>query len=303
MNYYELQPENNHFSDVMIDVTHRCNMSCKNCYIPNRKIADLDMNKTIDALAKFPKRTMIRIVGAEPTMRNDLPEFIKRIRKIGHRATMLTNGLRLANDRYCKILKSSKLTHVYLSLNGVDNDDWYEQIDELRCADKKIKALKNLVTNKFLIDTGTIIIKGINDEAISRLLHLYKKVGIVNTVCRIKNIGQLGNYMKTENYTMEELIKLVSEQANISMDHINKWRKIPIYQNEEIEEESFYVPLVEPKLGQLFHRSGIWFKIANWNSTNPEGIPFPNNTRRGRLTENFTIAPFFEHVKNNEFGY
>jgi len=42
MNYYELPPEQNHFSDVVIDITHRCNMNCKNCYIPNREIPDLD---------------------------------------------------------------------------------------------------------------------------------------------------------------------------------------------------------------------------------------------------------------------
>ena len=36
-NYYELEPENNIFQDVVIDVTHRCNMNCKNCYIPIEK--------------------------------------------------------------------------------------------------------------------------------------------------------------------------------------------------------------------------------------------------------------------------
>ena len=33
--YYELDPEDNHFTDVTADVTHQCNMTCQNCYIPN----------------------------------------------------------------------------------------------------------------------------------------------------------------------------------------------------------------------------------------------------------------------------
>ena len=132
MQYYELDPEHNHFSDVMVDVTHRCNMSCKNCYIPNRNIPDLDADILIETIKKFPNKTMIRVVGAEPTMRKDLPQLIRRIRETGHRATLLTNGLRLASDRYVKELKSNRLSHIYLSLNGVDNDDWYEEIDELR---------------------------------------------------------------------------------------------------------------------------------------------------------------------------
>ena len=39
--YYELEPENNTFTDVTADVTHQCNMTCSNCYIPNRDIPDI----------------------------------------------------------------------------------------------------------------------------------------------------------------------------------------------------------------------------------------------------------------------
>ena len=39
-----------------------------------------------------------------------------------------------------KTLKQHGLTHCYLSMNGADNDDWYEQIDEMRCATKKVKV-------------------------------------------------------------------------------------------------------------------------------------------------------------------
>ena len=41
--YYELDPEDNHFTDVTADVTHQCNMTCQNCYIPNRDIPDMDI--------------------------------------------------------------------------------------------------------------------------------------------------------------------------------------------------------------------------------------------------------------------
>jgi molybdenum cofactor biosynthesis enzyme MoaA len=315
MNYYELAPDQNHFSDVMIDVTHRCNMTCKNCYIPNRNIPDMDIDKMIEAISKFPERTMIRIVGAEPTVRKDLPEIISRIRETGHRATLLTNGLKLGNNNYVARLKNAGLNHVYLSLNGVDNDAWYEQIDELPCADRKINALKNLQTNKFVIDTGTIIVKGINDEAPARLLHLYKNLDIKHALCRIKNVGKLGRSMFDDdagehrltvntNYTMDGLIKLIAEQVGVSVDYIESWRHRPIYQNTEPEESSFIFPLDHSNKKRFMHKSGIWFKIADWNTFgNSDGVPLPNNKRRGRLTENFTVAPMAEHVKLNEGEY
>ena len=114
LNYYELEPENNHFNDVCVDVTHRCNMKCKNCYVPNREIPDMDIDKLIDCLSKFPKRASIRIIGAEPTMRSDLPDIISRIKALGHRQILLTNGLRLARSGYVEKLKKAELTHVYL---------------------------------------------------------------------------------------------------------------------------------------------------------------------------------------------
>ena len=315
MKYYELNPEDNHFSDVMVDVTHRCNMTCKNCYVPNRQIPDMDADKLIETIKKFPKRTMIRVVGAEPTMRKDLPQLIRRIKETGHRATLLTNGLRLANENYVKTLKQNKLTHVYLSMNGADNDDWYEEIDELRCATKKIQALKNLVKNNFIIDTGTIIVRGVNDQAISRMLAVYEHAGVKNVLCRIKNVGKLGRSMFDEslgghvvtidtNYTMDGLIKLASEQTGLSIDYINYWRNKPIYENDDPEETSFVFPLNPNAEGKPFHKSGIWFKLANWDTLhNPDGVPLPGNTRRGRLTEDFKVAPMAEHVKLNEYNY
>ena len=303
-NYYEQEPEQNTFQDVIIDVTHRCNMNCKNCYIPNRDIPDMDIDLMIDAISKFPKRTMIRIIGAEPTMRNDLGEMISRIRKTGHRCTLLTNGLRLAKESYVQHLKHSGLTHCYLSMNGADNDDYYEQIDELRCATKKVAALENLQRNRFIIDTGTIIVKGINDDVVERMLALYKRVNVNNVICRIKNVGDIGRSMADQdNYTLEELVTLVAKQTGLSEDYIYSWRNKPIYQNDEPEVDSFMFPMDPESEGKFMHKSGVWFKIANWKGEEGQDIPLRNNKRRGRLTPEFKVAPFFEHVKMNEGGY
>jgi len=303
-NYYEQEPEQNTFQDVIIDVTHRCNMNCKNCYIPNRDIPDMDIDLMINAISKFPKRTMIRIIGAEPTMRNDLGEMISRIRKTGHRCTLLTNGLRLAKESYVQHLKHSGLTHCYLSMNGADNDDYYEQIDELRCATKKVAALENLQRNRFIIDTGTIIVKGINDDVVERMLALYKRVNVNNVICRIKNVGDIGRSMADQdNYTLEELVTLVARQTGLSEDYIYSWRNKPIYQNDEPEVDSFMFPMNPESEGKFMHKSGVWFKIANWKGEEGQDIPLRNNKRRGRLTPEFKVAPFFEHVKMNEGGY
>ena len=305
LNYYELEPENNHFNDVCVDVTHRCNMKCKNCYVPNREIPDMDIDKLIDCLSKFPKRASIRIIGAEPTMRSDLPDIISRIKALGHRQILLTNGLRLARAGYVEKLKKAGLTHVYLSLNGADNDDWYETIDEMPCAVKKVKALENLVKNKMIIQTGTIIVRDVNESAPKEMVRLFNQVGLKNVVMRIKNVGQIGRYMNgvEENLKMDDLVELVCSQLNLDKDYVNTWRDKPILDTLEPEPNSFMFPADPNSAGKNLHRSGLWIKLANWDTENDSGIPSPNSLRRGRITENFKVAPFFEHVKLNEGGY
>ena len=293
LNYYEQNPEDNSFIEVVADVTHRCNMSCKNCYIPNRDIPDMDIDKLIECVSKFPKRTMIRIIGAEPTMRNDLPEIITRVKDAGHKVCLLTNGLRLAKPRYCKQLKDAGLRHVYISMNGVDKDDWYEEIDELRCSAKKTAALQNAKNMNWVIDIGCILVKGLNDDAPTRMINLLRENNIKNCVIRFKNVGQIGRHIDGPNHDMNSLTQLVAEQFNLSLDHI-KEKHIPI------EKESILFP-VDANAKQDY-KSVIWIKLTNWDSSGKYS-PLLNSKRRGRITQDFKIAPFFEHVKLNEFQY
>lgn len=300
INYYELKPEENHFDDVVIDVTHRCNMQCKNCYIPNREIPDMDADRMIEAISKFPKKTTIRIIGAEPTMRKDLPELITRIKQVPHRMALLTNGLRLARLNYVQTLKNAGLRNVYLSMNGVDNDDWYEEIDELRCAEKKIQAMQNSAKLNILRDIGCIIVWGVNNDAPKRFLKLLRNNNIDNVSLRFKTIGQIGRHMDTKfQMGMDDLINLVSKQLSVSVDYIKSWQDKWTFPGGKKEDDTFYFPLSE-KSTRVY--KGIWIKLTNWNSDGKETV-LSNSRRRGRLTEDFNVAPFFEHVTENEGGY
>lgn len=286
----------NPFKIVIADLTHKCNMTCANCYIPNRDIPDIDADRFMEAIKQFPERTEIRLMGAEATMRKDLPEIINRIKtETRHRTILLTNGLRLAHRRYVEELKDAGLRYVYVSMNGADNDDWYETIDEMRCANKKIKALEHLLEYRFTVDTGTIIQNPINLEAPGRLYDLLKRIGYTKAVMRFKNVGQLGRYSipQEQNVPMEQLHNLVCTQLGVDPEWA--WTQDLVDGSREKNSRFFSVD------GSAHRGRGFWAKITNWNVENSN--PDPNSIRRGRLTENFMVAPFFEHVAANEGGY
>jgi len=208
-----LSPDKNTFETVMVDITHRCNMHCANCYLPNRNIPDMDIDKLEACIAQFPKRTNIRLAGAEPTMRTDLPEIISRIKRLGHRVVLLTNGLRLSHESYVKELKDAGLRHVYVSLNGADNDDWYERIDNLKCAEKKLKALENIIDKRMVLNTGTILVRGVNEGAVKRVIDLVQSFNPRHALLRFKNVGALGRYDKgveQNNLSMGDMQSIVA---------------------------------------------------------------------------------------------
>jgi molybdenum cofactor biosynthesis enzyme MoaA len=289
----EYTPQNNPYKTLVADVTHRCNMNCANCYIPNRNIPDMDKNKLYQFIKLLPSRTQIRIIGAEPTMRKDLPEIISTIKSLGHRPVLLTNGLRLSNLEYTRKLKSHGLMHCYISMNGADNDEWYKIIDGMSCAEKKILALKNTIKCGMIPNIGCIIQGNVNREAPKKLVKIVQMFNPRHCVIRIKNVGQIGRYSldKKENTSLESIMHDIESQLGIPFDFQNNNNIIDGHE----EKNSRLFPLSE----NLKEGQGIWFKLTDWGVDNPER----DNLRRGRITQNWTIAPFFEHVTENEFGY
>lgn len=293
-NYYELEPENSHFKSICVDLTHKCNMECANCYLPNRTVPDMDKDKLFELLRKLPFNCQIRLIGAEPTMRKDLPEIISEVKKTSHHSILLTNGLKLSQINYAKLLKKAGLSIVAISLNGGDDDQLYKKIDGMPCKEKKMRALENLAKMNFFINTSTIIIKGLNEKVPLQLYKKLKDLKVKRAVMRFRNVGQIGRYMvsKTENYSFIELIKLIAKQFDIKESFILKHKIMDGYP----EERTVFFPLKKDKKHQ------IHIKITDWSP--PDfNFPDPNNKRRGRVTQDFKIAPFFEHVKRNEFGY
>jgi molybdenum cofactor biosynthesis enzyme MoaA len=292
-----IEPRNNTFETLMVDLTHRCNMKCANCYLPNREIPDMDIDKLEACLADLPARSTIRLAGAEPTVRNDLPEIISRVKGLGHRVVLLTNGLRLANEAYLSELFGAGLRHVYISLNGADNDDWYQRIDNLRCAERKIKALENIVSKRMILNTGTILVRGVNEGAVGKILKLVQKFEPRHALLRFKNVGALGRYdsnAESQNFSMPELETLAANAVGCEPQQISRYDEI----KDQKEENTRLFPT------DLVSRpgKGIWIKLTNWQADDGGFVDY-GSLRRGRITPEFKIAPFFEHVRENEGGY
>jgi uncharacterized radical SAM superfamily Fe-S cluster-containing enzyme len=199
------QPEECPFQTVVIDITHRCNMACRNCYIPNRTIPDLDSEWVVAMMGRLPRGTFIRFIGAEPTLHPELPLMIAEARRRKLHPVVVTNGLRLADCEYLRELKSAGVQIVVLSFNGGFDDDLYEAIDDLRCADKKLAALENLRAEHMYTALGMIIVRGVNESEPANVLRYIRGTRFVREF-HLRSVGAVGRYMpEPAPLTLDEL--------------------------------------------------------------------------------------------------
>jgi molybdenum cofactor biosynthesis enzyme MoaA len=268
-----LDPEQNTFSTVFADITHRCNMACHNCYIPNREIPDMDKAWLYGILSRLPRRTRIRLVGAEPTVRHDLPDIIREVRRLGHLPVLMSNGLRLSSRSYVRQLKRAGLRTIHLSLNGGLRDDLYEAIDNLRCAEKKLKALENLAAERMYVSAGMILIRGVNEFHLAEFIRHLRALGIQDL--HIRSVGQFGRYLETQPFSLDELIDIACAAIGIARNDLTFEYNGPGHVN--------------------FAHGNMLFQATQW--------PEYGSRERGRLTPEGKIEPTFEHIVANAWGY
>jgi molybdenum cofactor biosynthesis enzyme MoaA len=292
MKYYELEPKDNHFYSIFVDITHKCNMECANCYTPIRTVPDLDVNRLYEVLAQLPNKAEIRLIGGEPTVRTDLVEIVDNIKRLGHRPTMMTNGLMLARPGYARALADAGMRSIYISMNGADDNSIYKVMDGGGAwAERKVAALKACLDVKMNVNVGAILQKGVNDQVPKRLYEIVKEAQ-GKAILRFRNVGQVGRYSleKDQNWTWDEMVTLVCNQFGID----EEWAKTQIVINGCREENVIFFPVEADK-----KYTTSWIKITDWSPADSD-FPDPGNDRRGRLTQDFKLAPFFEHVKKYE---
>ena len=271
-----IEPEHNTFDAIMADLTHQCNMECSNCYLPNRDIPDMDKERLYDLVGRLPRRTFIRLIGAEPTLRKDLHEIVRKIKSLGHHVSLTTNGLKLHRMDYVQKLKSAGLRLVLISMNGADDDDVYKQVDGGKYARLKNRALDNCMRSNLIVNTGTIVLKDCNEHKPR-----------VKPVIRLRTMAPIGRHMGEEFiYEFGEFQDRVCRELDITNKYI---------QEHAVEAFNNYN-------GVLFDMPNCIVRMVDW-TVDDDGVPDNSNESRGRITQDFKLAPFFEHVKENEYGY
>ena len=109
--------------NLVIELTYRCNLSCKMCSIQNEiairkdlgKKVELDQDEILGILDQMPLKSNITFTGGETLIKTGIDAIIRNAAE-RHRVTIGTNGLLLEN--YAAMIVESGVKAVGTSLDG-----------------------------------------------------------------------------------------------------------------------------------------------------------------------------------------
>ncbi len=153
--------EAKHLRGLFIDVTESCNLRCPNCLVdakdtPSHNPARLD--EVLASLEKvLPYKPVLYLTGGEPTLLPDLDRWIATLTRKGYDVKLLSNGIKLVDYEYCKMLRDAGARWVLLQFDTFHEEALKALRGRGNMSTVRIKAVENLSRLGMEIDLACMI--------------------------------------------------------------------------------------------------------------------------------------------------
>ena len=209
----------------------RCNLACEYCneYDDFSKPVSLEtMYERVDKLAELGT-SVVTISGGEPLLHPELDEIIRRIRKDGVVAGMITNGYLLVAERIQR-LNQAGLEWLQISIDNVTPDDVSKK--SLKVLDRKLQLLAEHAD--FHVNINSVVGGGVcNPQDALTIGKRALELGFTSTVGIIHDgsgqLQPLGGEERRVYHEMKAMEKssftrINGFQDNIAQGRPNEWR-------------------------------------------------------------------------------
>ena len=221
-----------HSSVANIDLTAKCNLSCKVCFADSNKnqyepaFEDIvRMLENLRAERPAPGCT-IQYTGGEPTIHPRFLDIVRKTRELGFtHIQVATNGIKLADPGFAKQAREAGLQYIYLQIDGV-KEEIFRKIRGRDLLQVKLDVIKSARAAGLRIIFVPTICKGLNDQEIGPLVKLaFENLDVVTGIS-IQPVVFTGRYPEKERlekrYTLGDMIEDVGRQTGLA-DTYGDW--------------------------------------------------------------------------------
>ena len=220
-----------HPIDAHIIPIRRCNLSCAYCNefdSFSKPVPTAEMLRRIDRLRALGT-TIITISGGEPLLHPELDEIIRRIRRRGIIAGLITNGYLLTPERIARLNRAG-LDHLQISIDNVMPDEVSKK--SLKVLDRKLEMLAQHA--EFHVNINSVLGSPVrNPEDALAVARRALSLGLTSTVGILHDgSGQLQPLSERQRQIFLEIMRmgkasyarLNDYQKNIALGKPNNWR-------------------------------------------------------------------------------
>ena len=203
--------------------TSRCNSNCPVCFTrdSNEPLYESSLDECKNLIRQYKNKAgagaLLELCGGEPTVREDLADISRFASTNGFDYIQLnTNGIELARSgEYCKRLKESGITTVYLGFDGVTEKPYIAKYGRIMFDIKK-SAVKNCKEAGLAVVLVTCIIPHENDEELGDIIAFAKANMPTVRGIFLQPISYFGIYPEgnIRRITIPEVLRYLEAQTN-----------------------------------------------------------------------------------------
>jgi len=255
---------------VDLNVTNRCNLSCKYCYSSAnervKKQTEIKLEEIASLFKELSEMGVLKVLlsGGEPLLRDDSEKILLLTGRFPFATILSTNGT-LITKEIAKIIKKSNISLVTVSLEGATPKVHNMVRSSSFSFERTLRGIKILRSEKIPFVIGTTL-NSINIthifEMIDFVANLEAKLFAIQIICpvgrAIKNLNIIPNYEDSESFFLK-------------LTDFKKDGKLPIKVKVNVTNESpvfweYYYPLI--KNGRVDDLIKIWGADLNFKTSN-----------------------------------
>jgi radical SAM protein with 4Fe4S-binding SPASM domain len=165
---------------LMINITEKCNLTCKHCYITDKNQIDIPLHGLKALITEFYRLQGEKIIltGGEPFLYENLEELLVFLKDIPLKKVLLTNGVLIERKKELLELIKENNFEVFVSIDGLE--DTHNDFRDADCFGASILGIKLMLDMGITVSINTMVHKK-NLEEFDELSEYLKSLGSIKT--------------------------------------------------------------------------------------------------------------------------